>query len=268
MKITNNHGLPGPLYRAVAWAVERYEGPRAMDALRHRRISVTTLINPPRLTMLRAFHEDELEVDASELLYLVSGIAFHFLMAEQSIDDSEEKLIETRVERTVRGWLVSGQFDVLDGARLSDWKWTSVWSLLFPKIDWVAQLNVYRWLAQTAGKTIDSLQTWAMLRDWSKAKAAADRRLPAIPFAVIEQDIWKDEVVAAYIDDRLAIYEEARSLALNAGHGNAVPVCTPAERWERDGEPARCRSYCDVARFCSFGVALPPPPPPKRKRLK
>jgi hypothetical protein len=266
VKITNKHNLPQPLFRAVTWAVEKYEGPRALEALRYRKISVTTLINPPRLTFLRACHEDDLEVDAADLLYLVTGISFHFLMAELADELNEEKLVETRIERNARGWLVSGQFDVLDGARIADWKWTSVWSLVTPKVDWLAQLNVYRWLAKTAGKEVNSLQTWAMLRDWSHSKALADPRLPKIPFAQVEQPIWTDEMVEAYVDDRIGVYESARSMVLNAGHANAAPVCNENERWERKGEPVRCRTYCDVAKYCSFGAALPPPPVSSRRR--
>lgn len=251
MKITNFHNLPAPLFYTVKRAVELYEGPRALEALRSRRISVTTLINPPRLTMLRAMHEDDIEVDASSLLYLVQGIAFHFMMAELSFDNDDTQLVEHRAERGVDGWIVSGQFDSFGKHVLSDWKWTSVWSIVMPKFEWDAQLNLYRWLSPDL--EVHVLETWAMLRDWSVAKMKKDRRLPTIPFARVERPIWTEAVVEAYVKDRIALYERAAGIVQGTLDPNRVEVCTPEERWERKGVPVRCRDYCDVAQWCAFG---------------
>ena len=259
MKITNRHNLPAPLYRTICWAVEKYEGPRARAVLDEKRISVTTLVNPPRLTLLRAVHEDDLEVDASELLYLVTGIAFHFMMAEVGWTEEEsDHLIEKRIDRSHNGWIVSGQFDVLGlrGKTISDWKWTSIWSVVTPKFEWVAQLNLYRWLAKAEGYDIDTLETWAMLRDWSVSKVAKDPRLPVIPFAELQQATWDDPVTEGYIDARLALYDEAVSVVRASGNPNAVPVCMDEERWLRKGKNVRCQDYCDVAQFCAFGATL------------
>lgn len=271
MKITNKHNLPRPLYRTICWAVEKYEGPRASAILTERRISVTTLVNPPRLTLLRAAFADDIEVDASELLYLVQGIAFHFMMAEiQWTDEPGGHLIEQRIERSHEGWLISGQFDVLNAekAEIADWKWTSVWALLTPKFEWVAQLNLYSWLAKTRGYEIDTLKTWAMLRDWSLSKAARDPRLPPIGFAEVTQTTWSDEVTEAYVHDRLALYSAAVETYRATGNPNAVLVCNDEERWMRAGISVRCKDYCDVAQFCAYGSQLGelPAPPKKRKR--
>lgn len=254
MKITNNHDLPEPLYRTICWAVERYEGPKAKDIVQTRRLSVTTLINPPRLTMLRAVHEEDLEVDASSLLYMVTGIAFHFMMAEVGWTASGDAVIEERLARNYKGWVITGQFDVFARTILSDWKWTSIWSVVTPKFEWDAQLNLYYWLARSHGMKPEKLETWALLRDWSHGKHMKDKRVPEIPFARIERALWDDGVTESYIDARIGLYEEAVSIVQTTGNPNIVPVCSDEEKWMRKGVPARCREYCDVARFCSFGM--------------
>lgn len=258
MKITNKHDLPSPLYRCICWAVERYEGPKLSDMALTKKISVTTLINPPRLTLLRAQHDAELEVDASDLMYLVQGIAFHHLMAEVGFIE-EGFVSETRVDRSFEGWVISGGYDVLGSKErlLSDWKWTSVWSVVSPRFEWAAQLNLYRWLEQGRGGTIDRLENWAALRDWSQTKANKDKRIPEIPFARLGQKVWADVVTEAYIRDRLALYDRALSRYTTSGNNaNVVECCTPEERWERGpNKPARCMDYCDVAQFCSYGKA-------------
>jgi hypothetical protein len=257
MKLTNKHGLPAPLYTAISRAIAMYEGPRAAEVLSSRTISVTTLINPPRLTLLRAYNEAYLEVDAAELLYMVQGLAFHYMMVAVGFaDDSGTVFTEIRETRPFHGWNISGQFDILDGTVLADWKWTSIWSLLTPKFEWDAQLNVYAWLAKSRGLTVDGVRTWAMLRDWSNAKALKDRRLPPIAFADVERPLWKPEVTEAYIAARISVYDEAVRIVNSTGSPNAVPVCTEEERWERKGTSVRCTQYCDVAQFCAFGASL------------
>lgn len=257
MKITNKHNLPVPLYRTICHAVEQYEGPKAAEVLSSRTISVTTLVNPPRLTLLRALHNDELEVDAADMLYMVQGIAFHYMMADVGfMDDEGVVFTELRSTRSFNGWNISGQFDVLDGTILSDWKWTSIWSLITPKFEWDAQLNLYAWLALNRGIKVDGLRTWAMLRDWSNAKALKDKRLPPIAFADVERPLWAPEVTEAYIATRISVYEDAVRIVQSTGNGNAVPVCNEEERWERKGTAVRCAQYCDVARFCAFGKTV------------
>lgn len=260
MRITNSFNLPDPVYRTVCWAVERYEGPKAAEITHTRRISAATLINPPRLTMLRAQHDADLEVDASNLLFLVQGIAFHFMMGRvgfgtESIGGAPARpYVEAQIERSHRGWTITGQFDVLDGTTISDWKWTAIWSLTVPRSEWEAQLNVYRWLAASKGLEVDSLQTWALLRDWSPAKAAGNRRLPPVPFARLDQPAWSVVELEEYIDARISVYEEAVRVVEQTGDPNQVPVCGAEERWNREGESVRCTTYCDMARYCSFGA--------------
>lgn len=256
MKITNKHGLPDPLYRTICWAIEKYEGPKAKAVLNDHRVSVTTLINPPRLTLLRAYHEESLEVDASSLLWMVQGIAFHYMMSEIGWSDGEDPLIEQRIERSHKGWTITGQFDVFARSTLADWKWTSIWSIATPKFEWDAQLNLYRWLGLSRDLDPSKLETWALLRDWSEHKAAKDKRLPPIPFARVERAIWSDEELNSYLDTRVDLYEKAVQMTKVSGSPNTVPVCTAEERWERKGMPARCTSYCDVAQFCTYGNAF------------
>ena len=257
MKFTNKHNLPAPLVYTIQRAIEMYEGPRPGELVRSKRISVTTLINAPRITFLRAHHDDEIEVDVADLLYLVQGIAFHHLMAEISYDYESTAIVEKRMERSVNGWVVSGQFDTFGEDLLSDWKWTSVWAVLTPRFEWGAQLNIYRWLLKDEGIEADRLQNWALLRDWSNSKAERDKRLPACAFTTVDHNVWADEVVESYITNRLAIYETALATYNQTQDPNATLLCNEEERWERKkGQPVRCAQYCDVARYCAFGKSF------------
>ncbi len=254
MKFTNNHNLPAPLVYTIRRAVEMYEGPRPAEVLSSKRISVTTLINPPRITFLRAHHDADLEVDVSDLLYLVQGIAFHYMMAGISCEHESTAIAERRMERPLRGWRISGQFDTFADGVLADWKWTSVWAVLSPRFEWGAQLNLYRWLGKAHGIDATKLENWALLRDWSVAKAGRDKRMPECAFASVEHNIWSDEVVENYISNRLHVYELALSTYTTTNDPNATLLCSEEERWERKpGQPVRCASYCDVASWCAFG---------------
>jgi len=62
MRILNKYNLPEPLVKAVTWDNKPRKG-----------FSVTDLIQPPRITQLTRRHFDEIEVDASERIWVLLG---------------------------------------------------------------------------------------------------------------------------------------------------------------------------------------------------
>ena len=63
-----------------------------------------------------------------------------------------------------------------DGSvNLIDYKVTSVWAVIFGKIEWERQLNCYAWLfrqkKENIGKSVGSLKICAILRDWNRRDA-------------------------------------------------------------------------------------------------
>lgn len=240
---TNHHGLPEPLARTVVRLAEAYSGPKLEDIRDRRRISVTTLLNPPMITLLRMQHADELVQDVADLLYLTDGVAFHSLMEEtvrQGLCPGWHA--EVREETTFSGWTISGQADIFSDDVLSDYKYTSVYAVRGDRVgDWAAQANVNRWIRAREGHTVPPvLETWARLRDWGPRH---ERELP-IPFKSITVPVWTDQQTEDFVAGRLRAYDAALD--------GAALVCAPAERWN----DKRCARYCDVARYCPFGAAL------------
>ena len=91
MKITNKLGLPQTLYNLARR--DRYSRGKS-------RISVTQLIDSPRVRLLREKHDDEIEVDVSEMVWPLIGQALHHVV-EQGADSKH--LSEERVFLTING---------------------------------------------------------------------------------------------------------------------------------------------------------------------
>ena len=76
MKITNKHRLPAALVAAVSsvwhWTKNRF--------------GVTTLLEPPQILQLRQRHDDALEEDASDRIWLLIGTAVHEVLEKASIN--------------------------------------------------------------------------------------------------------------------------------------------------------------------------------------
>ena len=80
MKITNKYNLPEPLYRALLGG--GISGGESVFRLTRYHIGVTKLLMPPRQALLMARHDDELEEDASERVWMLMGRALHKIMEE------------------------------------------------------------------------------------------------------------------------------------------------------------------------------------------
>ena len=214
MKITNTHNLPLPIVSAVSTGLrEPIKG----------QISVTELIDAPKIRALKIAHFHELEEDASDRIWALLGTATHAILerADTSNHLSEEKLV-TEID----GYRVTGTPDLLgaDGT-LHDYKVVSVYSfLLGEKESWVNQLNCYAHLYRLHGFEVKKLQIIAILRDWMRSKAN-EPDYPKCPILVRNIPLWQPITAEVYIEDRLALHQMADD--------GVVPLCDSEERWER-----------------------------------
>jgi hypothetical protein len=286
MRITNNANLPEAIVRAVTYDDYDYED--AGD------ISASGLIKPPRMRWLEKRHDDEIVVDAADLIWRMIGSIGHKIL-ERAADPNT--LYEERLTTTVLGWVVTGKFDVLhekNGLGIDDFKFTSVWAVKDEKKDWTAQLNVYAWLAKLFGFDIERLRITAVLRDHSKPKAAKEPDYPQVQVVVREVPLWSVEKQEQYITDRVQFHRVTEILP-----DNYLPDCTDNERWARPdtfavlkkkgakravrvlpthedalewafdrklddyhiehrpgNKTVRCDHYCDVKKFCNQYAAL------------
>jgi len=277
VNVTNNSGLPDQIVRLVSGGDRvRKEGV----------VSVTTLIRPPQQNALEKEYEDDITEDAADRIWAAYGTLMH-LAIERSAEEHDEAIQELTFELPFDNWIVTGTPDHYQAGVLSDFKFTSVWSVIDGvKPDWEEQLNFYAHLLKQNGYPVDSIQIIALYRDWSKTRAH-EQGYPQQQVAIHKVNLWDDEFTHGVMQERLDAYKEAMA-------GRSRP-CTPEERWHRPdtwavvkkgnkrasrvlptmkdaiewarnqtdkeyydvfniefraGEDTRCDNYCRVAAFC------------------
>jgi len=228
MVITNKFGLPEPIANFAR--SDKYTKGTAD-------ISVTSLIDSPRINVLRNAHAGEINTDVSELIWALFGTAVHHVL--ESTDDSENIMVEERLYTELGGWTLSGALDhqelLPDGTvRITDYKVTSAWSIIFGKKEWENQQNVYAWMVENSkggkfsGKKVSSIRICALLRDWQKRKAEFDKEYPQSPITVVDLPLWDDR--EDYVADRLTLHQEAQ---INFDLHDELPECSADEQWAK-----------------------------------
>lgn len=253
-------------------------------------LSVTELLNSPRIVQLKRKHWDELEEDASSMVWSLFGTALHNILEHGKGDNH---IVEERVFVDVDGINISGAIDLQeieeDGTVISDYKTTSAWVVMNEKEDWHNQLNCYAYLLHKAkGVTVKKLQIVAIVRDWSAREAKAKESYPQAPIVVIDIPVWSYDKVEQYVKTRIGLHTEA---IFDSDTESEMAECTTEEMWEkptryavmkkggvraksvhdtqddaqhalnqagrdyfmeiRQGERTRCANYCQVSQFCS-----------------
>jgi hypothetical protein len=232
---------------------------------------------------------DELEQDASEMIWSIFGSAVHNFL-EHGKDDNH--LVEERLHVQHDGWNISGAVDLQmvnnDGIDIRDYKTTSVWAVMNEKIEWELQLNVYAWLIEKVKKTpVTSLGIVAILRDWKAREKQQKEGYPEAPIKEVPIRLWTMEEREQYVSNRISAHSACEFELETDGN---LPDCSPDEMWEkpavwavrktgnvrakslhdseesalqaleelgkgyeidfRAGERTRCESYCLVNTYC------------------
>jgi hypothetical protein len=175
---------------------------------------------------------DELEQDASEMIWSIFGSAVHNFL-EHGKDDNH--LVEERLHVQHDGWNISGAVDLQminnDGIDIRDYKTTSVWAVMNEKEDWHRQLNIYAWMVEKVKKVpVGKLQIIAIIRDWSARDAGTKEGYPQSPVATIDIPLWSFEEREAYISKRI---DEHGTALFEMETDGEMPDCTPEEMWEK-----------------------------------
>ena len=284
--LTNRFGLPDEIVAAIVNDPYDNEGAD---------ISVTQLIGPPRLRVLKKRHAHKAIEDVSDRLWSLYGKAVHKVLEMASCGQIRT---EERLAIEVNGWSLSGQVDVYDPKRelIRDYKFVGVGSTFDgAKDEWINQLNVYAHIWRCNGYEVNQLEVACLYRDWIKTKALTDSRYPP-PIQIFEIPLWRADEAESYVLERLDLHQIAEQLP-----DDQLPPCTPEERWERPtywrlmkkgrktalkrfatgeeakeaclekqeldprntyyieevpGEPMRCKLYCPVLPFCNVGKTL------------
>lgn len=234
MKITNKHALPQPIYDAIC--NDAYEK-GDWD------ISVTSLLKPPRMVVLRQKHDAEIEVDAMDLVWSLDGQVIHTIFERADTTAiTERRLIIERL-----GWRIGGKFDrlVLQEGALTDYKRTSAFTIMkaLHEGEWAKQQNLYKHMLTEYKITgIKRLLIWAWAKDWSRQKARS-KDYPQQPIVCIELPLFSEAECEALLLERVKLHQEARTV---------LPNCTDEERWTRPAKFAvmkegavKAKKLCD-----------------------
>jgi len=230
MKLTNHHGLPDTFVNVIKRPT--YSKGRAD-------MSATELINSPRIVSLKKKHWDDIEQDASEMVWALFGSACHNIL-EHGKD--KHHVVEERLHTVFEGWKLSGAIDLQevmdDGIIISDYKVTGAWAVMNEKDDWTYQLNIYAWFKDRVSmladpvnfKPVKALQIIAIIRDWSGRDAKTRDGYPQSPVATIPITLWPYAQREEFVRNRIEIHNEANFAEAT---GDQLPLCTESEMWEK-----------------------------------
>lgn len=279
MKITNTQNLPTPFIDAVSNEYEFAEN----------EYRVTSLLKGIRETILERRHRNEIEQDASDMLWLILGSAVHSIMENAQEKDCEIK--EERLKVDINGYILSGQFDLYNAETetITDYKTASVWKIMFANYDdWRKQLLIYGYMLRKIGFNVQKGEIVAMLKDHNKRDSKYKEGYPKFPVQTVKFTFTdKDfEDIGVWLKSKFADIEYMEQLA-----DDDLPICTPEERYnsgdkyavmkkgrktalrvldtkeaaeewltanggdyieERKGEDKKCVDYCNAAPFCSY----------------
>lgn len=282
MKITNKFNLPETF---LSFARDGKYDKGQSD------ISITTLIDAPRVNILKQQRTDDIEADVSDMIWPLFGTAVHHML--ESAAPAGNVTMEERLFVNINNWVVSGQIDHQEEhggmVYISDYKVTSVWSVIYGKEDWVRQLNCYAHMVRLAkGRDVGGVRIIAILRDWQRREAQFKPDYPQSPVAVVEIPLWDAAKAQAYMEERVHLHQDAQMIWDTR---EAVVECSDEERWtkpdtwavmkagakratkvfdneadakahadslgrgygmvKRPGGRTRCEQYCSVSEFCT-----------------
>lgn len=281
MRITNKFNLPESIVQFNQNAV--YNSGKS-------NITCTQLIDSPRIVQLRKKHQNELEQDISEMLWMIMGTAMHSIFDSVKVEGT---ITEERLFTQLHGWDISGAIDSQimepDGIIIGDYKFTSVWAVMNDKPDWEYQLNIYAWLVEVVKKMpVKALRIYAMCRDWQRRDVGKEG-YPDTPLVTVEVPLWPLAQRQAYVEARLQQHADADT---DVTLGTELAKCTAEDQWRRKetyavmrnknmarawrvfdtndaaiafaaenkdvtvitrpAEPIRCKNnFCRVSQFCS-----------------
>lgn len=281
MKLTNKFNIPQTFVNVLK---------RPTYSKGKANLSVTQLINSPKIVALTKKFDDQIEQDVADMVWSLFGSAVHNIL-EHGKD--ENHVVEQRIHAELEGWNISGAVDLQliqkDGISIKDYKTTSVWAVMNEKIEWEYQLNIYAWLVEHVKKIpVTDLGIVAILRDWKAREVETKEGYPEAPIKEVPITLWTMAEREEFIKARISAHSECEFALETDGD---LPDCTSEEMWEkpavwavmkiggkrahslyetaelaiasctelgdkyevieRKGERTRCASYCPVSTWCN-----------------
>ena len=277
MKINNKLKFPVTFVNAVT---KEYQ-------YKEKQYSVTSLLKDVREILLTRRHNNEIEQDVADMIWLIFGTAVHKVLEDSQEADTEFKE-EHFVQEVENGYKLSGQADLYN-AEVTDYKTCSVWKVIYNDWeDYRKQLLMYAWAFRKMGFEVEKGQIVAVIKDHSKTKAKVDSSYPQYPvyrkiFNFSNKDFEDIEKFIKIKFKEIAKYENTPD--------NELPICSKESRWNdgdkyavkkkgnkralrmydkledaenhiakdenleleiRKGEDKKCKEYCSCCEFCDY----------------
>jgi len=244
MKIINSSNIPEPVFRALC--ANWYSGEKE-----ERDFSITEILNPTRLNILKKRYYDQIEVDAMSRFWAMLGSSMHnilevgikkyedFMRSEGKFEkDLGLKFVAEKRFASIfnNDILVSGGCDIYDPntQTIYDYKYQTVfnWVNISDKIeDLTFQLNGYRILFQRNGYRVKNMSVIFIFRDFrpyeinrykdyptEKIKELSIRDMPDEEFFEILEKKYHEKIMYESLPD------------------SELPLCTKKEMWQGDDQ--------------------------------
>lgn len=222
MKITNKLNLPQPFVSAV----ERdYQ-------YKDKQYSVTSLLKGICQVMLERRHNDEIEQDVADSIWLILGTSVHSIL--ENAKETADQLKENKIVIDIGDYKLSGIFDLYDAKekKVTDYKTGSCWKVIYNDWeDYRKQLLIYAYMLRKIGFECDKGEIVMILKDHSKTKAKTDLSYPQLPVYIKKFDFSdKDfEDIEKFIYQRFEEIRKAEQI-----QDSDLIECSKEERWHKD----------------------------------
>lgn len=222
MTITNKMGLPAVFERIMSQDDDHKP--------ETNRYSVTELLMPIRMLLIRRANYDKIERDVADGITALLGTAVHAIFEGQYPIQDDRHLREAAVEAKVGRNVLSGRIDLLnlEDLAIEDYKTCSANKVIKKDFDdWYKQGMMYAWIVGMSKNVIvRKLRFYAIMKDWSKVKSATSANYPPAAVYVWEYDIQDSDYdyIEKWIHDRLDL------INWHVDNGT-LPECADEERW-------------------------------------
>ena len=249
--ITNNSGVS--VQMAVMALASDYD-----FVPQENSISATSLLKPVRSIVLGAKTEPDKDIDIIDLIPSMMGNALHahfenawktkykialsklgypqdlidkiVINPEEVAEKDIPIYLEKRADKEIKGWTISGKYDMVMEGRVHDLKSTSVWGEIFGSNtdDYIKQGSIYRWLNPNI--IIDDTMCIEMIfTDWSASKAKQDADYPDKRVIQKELKLMSLQDTEHFILGKINEIEKYLNLPLES-----LLECTKDELWQKD----------------------------------
>lgn len=271
MKVTNKLNLPKPfeLFMQDSESQHRFH-PSVF--------SVTELLLPIRMILLKRKYHEEIERDVSDSIPALFGTAVHSVLEKYT----NVECAEVQVSVNFGSYTLSGRIDNIDisAQTIIDYKTTNCSKINRKDFeDWRMQGLIYAYLVyRKTGIIMRKLKFIALLKDWSKIKAVPPNPIYIYEYEINDSDYdyiedWLrkrfakieyyltgeelpecDEVDRWYTGTKYAVYigshTKAKAVFDNQADAEMFVKEKGGEIEERIGDNIRCNYYCEVCKFC------------------